>query len=190
MFEKFAAGDKKAINSNLRGSVYAIALTNGGEKEYDIILNEYRNATNADERNTALRALGRSENPACIKRSLDLALNGEVKEQDIYLPISALRTHAAGTEALWQWAKDNWDTIVKKLPPGLSMLGSVVQIVTSGFCSDEKAQNIKDFFATKDCKGFEMGLAQSLDSITVKAGWIRRDKEDVEQWLKEQKYLS
>lgn len=33
MFEKFAAGDKKAIHPNIRGSVYAIVLQNGGEKE-------------------------------------------------------------------------------------------------------------------------------------------------------------
>lgn len=189
MFEKFAKGDKKAINSNLRGSVYAIALANGGEREYDIILNEARTATNADERNTALRALGRSKDPKCIKRSLELALNGEVKEQDIYLPISALRTHAAGVEALWEWAKENWDTLVEKLPPGLSMLGSVVQIVTSGYCSEDKVEEIKKFFANKNCKGFEMGLAQALDSVNVKAGWIKRDKEDVEAWLKEHKYL-
>ena len=33
MFEKFAAGDKRAIHPNIRGSVYAIVLENGGEKE-------------------------------------------------------------------------------------------------------------------------------------------------------------
>lgn len=33
MFEKFAAGDKKAIHPNIRGSVYAIVLEGGGEQE-------------------------------------------------------------------------------------------------------------------------------------------------------------
>lgn len=36
MFAKFAAGDQKAIHPNIRGSVYAIALDNGGEKEVRI----------------------------------------------------------------------------------------------------------------------------------------------------------
>jgi len=102
MFGKFAAGDKKAIHPNIRGSVYAIVLEDGGEKEvrfgmillepetnqnqyfqYDVILNAYRTSTNSDEKNTALRSLGRSTNPKCIQRSLDLALSSEVKEQDV-----------------------------------------------------------------------------------------------------------
>jgi len=33
MFEKFANGDKNAIHPNIRGSVYAICLKEGGKKE-------------------------------------------------------------------------------------------------------------------------------------------------------------
>jgi aminopeptidase 2 len=33
MFEKFKAGDKSAIHPNIRGSVYAIVLGNGGKEE-------------------------------------------------------------------------------------------------------------------------------------------------------------
>ena len=38
IFGKFAAGDKKAIHPNIRGSVYAIVLENGGEKEVRALL--------------------------------------------------------------------------------------------------------------------------------------------------------
>ena len=33
MFEKFAGGDDKAININIRGAVFEIVLEHGGEKE-------------------------------------------------------------------------------------------------------------------------------------------------------------
>jgi aminopeptidase 2 len=33
MFEKFSKGDQDAIHPNIRGSVYAIVLQNGGVKE-------------------------------------------------------------------------------------------------------------------------------------------------------------
>ena len=33
MFNRFAKGDRSAIHPNIRGSVYGIALRNGGEKE-------------------------------------------------------------------------------------------------------------------------------------------------------------
>jgi aminopeptidase 2 len=124
-----------------------------------------------------------------IKRTLSLPLSDEVKGQDIYLPLASLRTHAAGIDALWDWMKINWDELEKKLPPGLTMLGSVVSICTSSFTSEAQMKNIEDFFAKKSTKGFDQALAQSLDAIRAKASWIRRDREDVKIWLKEQGYL-
>lgn len=59
MFSAFAAGDREAIHPNIRSSVYGIVLESGGEKEYEIILNEYHTAGVADERKTALHCLGR-----------------------------------------------------------------------------------------------------------------------------------
>lgn len=152
MFRDFAAGDKKAIHPNIRASVYAIALQNGGEKEYDIILNEYRTAQNADERNTALRSLGRVKDEKLIQRSLSLPLSDEVKGQDVYLPIAGLRNDAPGIEALWAWLQANWEPLEKKCPPGLTMLGSVVQMCTSGFTKEEQLEEVTKWFEGRSTK--------------------------------------
>ncbi|KAF2790722.1 hypothetical protein K505DRAFT_327375 [Melanomma pulvis-pyrius CBS 109.77] len=189
MFNKFKAGDRSAIHPNIRSSVYAIALSNGGKEEYETILEESRNAKTSDERNTALRSLGRAKDPELIQRTLALSLSPEVKGQDIYLPISALRTHPEGINALWKWVKDNWAELEKRLPPSLSMLSSVVSITTSSFTHREQIKDIESFFADKSTKGFDKALAQSCDAITAKAAWIERDSEDVKAWLKEHGYL-
>jgi aminopeptidase 2 len=47
-------------------------------------------SASSDERNTALRNLGRTTNAALIQKTLQIALN-EVKEQDIYLPFQGSR---------------------------------------------------------------------------------------------------
>lgn len=117
------------------------------------------------------------------------SLSDHVKGQDIYLPISALRTHPEGINALWAWVKDNWAELERRLPPSLSMLSSVVSICTSSFTRREHIKDIEDFFAQKSTKGFDKALAQSCDAITAKAAWIERDSEDVKSWLKEHGYL-
>jgi aminopeptidase 2 len=141
---------------------------------------------------------------------LHVALN-EVKEQDIYLPMQGyqssspshillsvfltdltwirLRTHPEGIHALWTFAQENWDTLVKKLPPGLSMLGSVVQIVTNNFSSFEAVDQVEAFFRGKSTKGFDQGLAQSLDSVRAKAAWVERDAGEVKAWLSERGFV-
>ena len=190
MFKDFAAGNKKAIHPNIRGSVYAIVLRNGGEKEFDIILDEYRTASTADERNTALRSLGRVKDEKLIQRALALPLSDDVKGQDVYLPIAGLRNDAAGIVALYAWMKQNWEAIEAKCPPGLSMLSSIVQMCTSGFTSEEQLRDIRAFFDGKSTKGFDRALEQSSDAIRAKANWLKRDRGDVDAWLQDNGYTS
>jgi len=103
--------------------------------------------------------------------------------------MQGLRTHPEGLKALWSWAQENWDTIVNKLPPGLSMLGSVVQIVTNGFTTAEAIEEVQEFFKDKSTKGFDQGLAHSLESVKAKANWVERDSKDVRAWLAERGYM-
>ncbi|KAJ5895099.1 hypothetical protein N7495_006790 [Penicillium taxi] len=183
MFAKFAAGDHSAIHPNIRGSVFTLVLKHGGAKEYDIILDRFRHGSTSDEKLTALRCLGTAEDPALIKRTLDLAMGDEVKNQDIYMPLGGLRNHAAGIEARWTWLKTNWDTVFERLPPSLGMLGTVVQLSTAAFCTEAQLKDVQDFFAAKDTKGFDRAVEQSLDAIRAKVNWLKRDREDVETWL-------
>ncbi|OLL24887.1 Aminopeptidase 2 [Neolecta irregularis DAH-3] len=190
MFEKFVSGQQSAIHPNIRGSVYSIVLKNGGEKEWNEVLNIYKNPSSIDEKNIALRSLGQTRKLELIKKTLDLALSEDVREQDIYLPFQGVRSHAKGIKQLWEFVQIKWDTIAGRLPPGLSMLSTVVQLCTIGFCSDDAIKDIKAFFSTKSTKGFNQGLQQSLDSIQAKASWVKRDGEDVRAWLQMKGHLA
>lgn len=101
-----------------------------------------------------------------------------------------MRSHREGSEALWAWFQENYGVLIKKLPPGLSMLGSVVSMCSSNFTTVEQAKEVADFFKDKDTKGFDRALAQTMDSISAKASWVQRDRADVAGWLKANKYLA
>lgn len=191
MFSKFEAGDLDAINPNIRSSVYCIALQSSDhpEKVWDTLLNAYRTGRNNDEKNVALRCLGRSKNESNIKKTLELTLSKEVKDQDIYQPISGLRSHKEGINALWAWFKENYEELVKKLPPGLGMFGNVVAISANGFTTKEQAEEVKAFFEGKKTAGFDRALAQSLDGIQAKAAWTERSRGEVKGWLEGNGYL-
>ncbi|EGP86157.1 uncharacterized protein MYCGRDRAFT_73926 [Zymoseptoria tritici IPO323] len=189
MFEKFAAGDRSALHPNLRGSVYAVVLQYGGKKEYDILVKEYETAKTSDERNVALRSLGRARDPELIQRSLAYSLSKHVKEQDIYIPLAGLRAHREGIEAFWAWMKENWELLREKMPPSFTLLGSTVSMATSGFTKEEQLKDVEKFFEGKSTKGFDRNLAQSFDAVRAKMGWIKRDEKDVEKWLRDNKYL-
>lgn len=152
MFSRFSAGEFTAIHPNIRGSVFDLVLRHGGEKEYNVVLDRYRNAPTSSEKNTALRCLGSAQDPALIQRTLDLALSDEIKSQDIYMVIAGLRSHTAGISARWEWLKNNWEGITKRLPPAFGMLGSVLQICTASLSTEEQLRDVQEFFKDKDQK--------------------------------------
>ena len=69
------------------------------------------------------------------------------------------------------------------------MLGTIVQMVTASFTSHDAISDIQTFFGSRSTKGFDQGLAQSLDSVRAKCSWLERDSEDVKQWLVDNGYL-
>ncbi|KAI0514802.1 peptidase family M1-domain-containing protein [Xylaria bambusicola] len=188
MFSKYMAGDKSAVHPNIRGSVFGMALKYGGNEEYDGILKAFTNSTNTDERNTILRCLGRAKDPELIQRTLDLALSNEVKSQDIYLPVSGLRSHPEGVEALFKWLNDKWSEISKRLSGNPPILGSMVTICTSSFTKPGQLKEVEQFFKDIDTKSFDQPLAQSKDAIRSKVSWVERDRDDVATWVKENGY--
>ncbi|PHH59184.1 hypothetical protein CDD81_3652 [Ophiocordyceps australis] len=184
MFGKFMSGEKEAIHPNIRKSVFAICLKYGGKQEYDMVLDHYRTSTNSDVRNTCLRSLGRAKDPELIKRTLGLLFGDEVKDQDVYMPVGGLRTHPEGIKAMFEWMTQNWDKMYQRLPPALSMLGTMVTIMTSGFTTQEQLSKVEGFFADKNNNGYDQSLEQSKDSIRSKISWLKRDGDDVASWVK------
>ncbi|CDK29653.1 unnamed protein product [Kuraishia capsulata CBS 1993] len=188
MFKEYVSGNKKAIHPNLRATVFGTAARTGGASEYEQLLAIYNDPVSVDEKITALRCLGRFEDKELIAKTLAKLLDGSVRSQDLYIPMQGLRTSKVGVESLYAWLKVNWDEVYALLPPELSMLGSVVTLCTSGFTKTEQLEDVKAFFAGKSTKGFDQGLAQSLDTIQSKASWVKRDGANVEKWLADKKY--
>ncbi|GAV56139.1 hypothetical protein ZYGR_0BA00450 [Zygosaccharomyces rouxii] len=189
MFAKYAAGDKSAIPALIKPIVFNAAARAGGVDNYEKILHIYKNPTSTDEKLAALRTLGRFEDAKLLERTLGYLADGTVLNQDIYIPMQGMRTHKQGIETLWSWLQTNWEDISKRLPPGMSMLGSVVIISTSAFTSLEAVEQIKKFFSDKSTKGFDQSLAQSLDTIVSKSKWVNRDRGVVNDYLKEHGYF-
>ena len=188
MFEKYTAGDKNAIPALIKPIVFNTVARIGGKDNYEKIYSLYKTPVSTDEKLAALRTLGRFKEPELLERTLDYLFDGTVLNQDIYIPMQGMRAHKEGVEALWSWTQKNWDELSRRLPPALSMLGSVVMIATSGFTSLDAKRQIKEFFDNRSTKGFDQSLAQSLDTITSKAQWVNKDRDVVISYLKEHGY--
>lgn len=84
-FSKFQedAADIQSLPSDMRLPVFQIVLKNGGLKEYDAIFAYFDSATDPAERKYVLGSLGSTRDPKLKMRTLEWAVSGAVKLQDL-----------------------------------------------------------------------------------------------------------
>ncbi|OAA66199.1 aminopeptidase [Cordyceps fumosorosea ARSEF 2679] len=189
-FEKSLKGELSALHPTLRTTVYAITSRYGGEVEMNQLLDRYRTSSVSDERISALRGCGFSNDPQVIKQVLAAMDNSEaIKDQDVYIPIGGIRSSRTGADAAWKHFLANWDTFYERFPPGLSMLKNLVKFFCEGMGTPEQLSQFKAFFEGKDIRGVDNSVRQVIDSVQAKLSWVERDSDDVVAWLKGNGYM-
>ena len=190
MFGKFKSGDRAALHPSIRTPVFAVVLTHGNdiEENYQTILQEYRNAKAIEDRQTALRALGSVRKPALIRQTLAFVLGDEVQQNDAHYPFDELVRFQEGIVASWNWLKENYPRIEKKIFPGLVGPSRLLRRSIWGFTSEDRLKEVQAFFENKSTSSFDMLLEQNYDEVRVKSRWVERDREDVKEWLAERNF--
>lgn len=154
------------------------------------LLDRYRTSSVSDERISALRGCGFSNDPQVIKQVLAAMDNSEaIKDQDVYIPIGGIRSSRTGADAAWKHFLANWDTFYERFPPGLSMLKNLVKFFCEGMGTPEQLSQFKAFFEGKDIRGVDNSVRQVIDSVQAKLSWVERDSDDVVAWLKGNGYM-
>lgn len=189
-FAAYQGGDKKAIHPSLRGPIYKIVVTEGGEQGFEAIKQEFINNTSIDGREICLQALGRVQTPELAKAYLDFLFSPAVPVQDMHSGAAALAANSKTRHTLWSYIKEHWDSkVYPELSGNMVVLDRFIKLSLAKFASYEVAEDVKAFFANKDCKGFDRALAQSDDIMTGGAKYRERDSAVVKEWLSAHGYL-
>lgn len=190
--ERFAhfmeTGDDSRIPPDLQRHIYTNATRHGGEKEYEKILAVYKKAPNPSTKVDAMWALCSSRDEKLLERTFGMLSDGSVKDQDLYIFCFGLAGNKVSRRKTANWFKDNYDDLYKRFGDsyGISYL---VKGSFNSLSSYEDLEEVKAFFKDKDVRKFRLAVSQTFDSIQANADWLARDKEDVSQWLKDNKYL-
>lgn len=182
--------NEASMQTNLRPAVFALGIKYGGEKEFDQMLRLYFKTKSKDEAFDCLEALGRNDNPVLIQRCLDLILTEDLGNQDSYKLFNGLNAHMTGIDGLLNYLTENWERMIKEMPPTLPVLARNLTHMSMAINSQEQLDTLVRFFENKDTTGFENTLKQTVESIRSRILWTERDREDVAAWLKDNGYLT
>ncbi|KAF0272349.1 hypothetical protein FOG51_02685 [Hanseniaspora uvarum] len=180
LFHKYLEDDS-VINPLYRDTMFNAVALNGDVKDYDAVFKIYRK--NDARKLVALRTFTRFEGKEFVDKTFELIKEKIILPQDIYIALSMIGATQEGVYTLWSWITTNWDQVVLDFLPSSRTMSYIMRICTTGFTQYKQHDDVKAFFADKECNGFDMALAQSLDAITTKAKWVERDGADLTEYL-------
>ena len=170
------------VHADLIEPVFAVAVNQGGEREYEAAKQYHLNENNpVDQHLVALRALGSTTLPHLMGATLEFSVSDNVRRQDLHISLVHLSLTQTGRDKVWAWYQYNYNTLIQHYGDSLNYLSMILRNSISGFTSEEKAQEIEGFFKGKDVSRFDRALNQSLETIRTYAGWVGRDAKDVKQ---------
>jgi len=178
--ELFEADD---IHADIRGAVYALVARFGDETTYQQMYAKYKATQDQEEQGRLTRAMAQFEQPGLAKRTLEFGLSDEVRAADSIRPILGVLLNRYHGQLGWQFIQENWKTIVKRYGQGGHLLTYFVDAIGGAFCTQEKADEIANFFKQNEAPGAERKVKQAVERIELKAAWKARDLESIKKYL-------
>jgi len=155
--------DPQSVNPDLAGKALVIAAMNGDAALYDQYVAHLKTAKSPDEYGFYLQALGMFPQPELAKRTYELVLGPEVKNQDLYALYFPLVNYRVQPEA-WELFKTDFPEILKKVdaPDAVGLAQ-----VAGAFCDARLRDDAQKFFAEQKLPGTERILQNAKDAVNA-----------------------
>lgn len=181
---------KDIIKADLRSLVYRAVLStsctsvaDGYNETFETMLKLYRECDLHEEKMRILGALGAVKDTRLLARVLDFSMSDEVRAQDATFGICSVSSLTNEGQLLaWEFLKEKWHILLDRYKGGF-LLSSLVKCITEKFATNEKAQEINQYFENQDKSSVERTILQCIESIKLNAAWLKRDQDKIQEFL-------
>jgi aminopeptidase N len=153
--------DTNSVGTDLAKNALMISAMNGDAALYDTYVAHLKTAKNPEEYGFYLQSLGMFPQPALAKRTFELGLGPDVKNQDLYALYFPLLNYRVQPEA-WELLKTNFPSVMKKIDASDAV--GIAQ-VASVFCDAGLRDDSQRFFADQKLPGSERILQNARDQV-------------------------
>ena len=153
---------KKALPADLRAAAYSCVVQYGDQEAYEALLRLKGMTDLQEEKVRCLHALGATTDTALIDRTLDYAFSPNVRGQDAPSFILRMAANRKATHTTWEYVKRHWSTILDRFG-GTTGLSRIVGLV-SNFSSEDKAQEVEEFFKSHQAPAAGQAVKQSIET--------------------------
>nr|XP_043881768.1 endoplasmic reticulum aminopeptidase 2 isoform X1 [Solea senegalensis]XP_043881769.1 endoplasmic reticulum aminopeptidase 2 isoform X1 [Solea senegalensis] len=174
------------LPTDVAETVYAV----GAQEDHGwaSLLHTYNTSLSEAQKNKILFALTCSRDISKLQLLLELGLEGKViRTQDLSHVILMVSRNPRGQHLAWNFVKNNWDTLVKKLQLASSCIRHILIGTTRQFSSVEELTDVQLFFESIEEQASQLRVTQLvLDIVQKNVRWMQRNLETLRNWLNEQ----
>ena len=176
--------DPESVNADTAAVALSLASIRAGPARLSQLRAAAQNAKTPEDRALAIRAMAAFEDPAILRKALDLALTDELKLSELRYLFGSALTHRASWPTLYAWEKDNWDKLHARLP-GTLRRGMLID-VASTMCTRTSLEEARSFFvpATREIEGVKRRLDEALESAGLCIALREHGAAEVTKYLK------
>jgi puromycin-sensitive aminopeptidase len=109
-------GDSGGVDPGLAAAALVVSATLGDEALHERLVERFRASDNPQDRERLLLALSRFRDPACLRRTLDMALSGTVRTQDAPYLLRETLTNRDNGAAAFAFITEHWSEITERFP--------------------------------------------------------------------------
>jgi aminopeptidase N/puromycin-sensitive aminopeptidase len=178
-----ASGKKQQVADPLLADVAVNVAANSGDAAlYDKVFAASKDPSNPEDQSDALRALTQFSDPGLVKRTLDYAVSGQVRNQDSWILPTILLIDRDTRNQTWDYIRNNWQDVHAQFTTNS---GPRVVNATGSFCSIERRDEVSSFFAVHKVVASDRTLAKAIDAINDCVHLREAQQPSLHAWLLE-----
>jgi aminopeptidase N len=170
----------QSVEASLGEAALTVAATHGNAAFFDQLQKAAETSNDPGVAESALYDLSRFQDPVLLRRALDYAASGKVRNQDSIGLFSRALGGVKTQEIAWQYIEQNWPRVKAQVT---TASGGFLVSSTGAFCSTEKREAVQQFFTTHPVAASATNLKRAENSISDCVELRGEQGANLEQWL-------
>ena len=175
--------DPSSVDPTLAGPALFVAASYGDAALFDELQKTFETSRDPIQQQSALRALSAFQDPSLLKRALDYAVSGKVRNQDSVFVFARAMGNEKTRDTTWQYIQDNWEKVRSQIT---TMRGGNLVSSTGSFCSTERREQVTTFFATHKVPASRNALTRAQNNIDACIDLRAEQSSNLKRWLASQ----
>jgi alanyl aminopeptidase len=176
--------DPTSVTADTAAAAVPLASMKAGPARLSQLRAAAASAKTPEDRALAIRAMGTFDDPALLRKALDLTLTGDFKLSELGYLFGSAVGHRTAWPVLYAWEKENWAKLRARLPGSLGR-GALIAVAGT-MCTPAERDDARDFFvpATQGVEGVKRQLDEALESAGLCIALREHSAAEVTRYLR------